>query len=171
MLWRKTIYHRGLKASRVVRGSTSQEVDLRAQLQLDAWDQRWRKAQQSAAKLELRQQAALAGSGKKELALQRTREAEAELAALGNILREGIETDHVLDWDSLKSHAPFSTPRPKAAPSVPAPGSAKSRFRGDSELLGQADSFARGTQNFGGRAEDRICSGRVSEGAATVGGA
>jgi restriction system protein len=121
VLWRKTIYHRGLKASRVVRGSTSQEVELRAQLQLDAWDQRWRKAQQSAAKLELRQQAALAGSGKKELALQRTREAEAELAALGNILREGIETDHVLDWDSLKSHAPFSTPRPKAAPSVPMP--------------------------------------------------
>jgi restriction system protein len=121
VLWRKTIYHRGLKASRVVRGSTSEEVELRAQLQLDAWDQRWRKAQQSAAKLELRQKAALAGSGKKELALQRTREAEAELAALGNILREGIETDHVLDWDSLKSQAPFSTPRPKAAAPVPIP--------------------------------------------------
>lgn len=126
MLWRKTIYHRGLKASRVVRGSTSEEVELRAQLQVDAWDQRWRKAQQSAAKLELRQKTALAGSGKKGLALQRTREAEAELAALGNILREGIETDHALDWDSLKSQAPFSTPRPKAAapaatPPPPAP--------------------------------------------------
>lgn len=126
MLWRKTIYHRGLKASRVVRGSTSEEVELRAQLQVDAWDQRWRKAQQSAAKLELRQKTALAGSGKKELARQRTREAEAELAALGNILREGIETDHALDWDSLKSQAPFSTPRPKAAapaatPPPPAP--------------------------------------------------
>jgi restriction system protein len=126
VLWRKTIYHRGLKASRVVRGSTSEEVELRAQLQVDAWDQRWRKAQQSAAKLELRQKTALAGSGKKGLALQRTREAEAELAALGNILREGIETDHALDWDSLKSQAPFSTPRPKAAapaatPPPPAP--------------------------------------------------
>jgi hypothetical protein len=109
-VWRRTIYHRELKASRVVRGETQAEVELRAQLQMDAWNQRWQSVQQAASKREQKQRAASAGSGKKDLALQRTREAQRELAALGRILLDGIETDHVVDWDTLKSRSPFRWP-------------------------------------------------------------
>lgn len=125
-MWRKTIYHRELKASRVVRGETREEVELRAQFQIDAWNQRWQAVQQTAATREKRQKAALSSFGKKELALQRTREAQKELAALGNILRDGVEQDHMVDWDSLKSRSPFSvsrpqTPVPDPIPPPPAP--------------------------------------------------
>jgi len=125
-VWRKTIYHRELKASRVVRGETREEVELRAQFQIDAWNQRWQAVQQTAATREKRQKAALSSFGKKELALQRTREAQKELAALGNILRDGVEQDHMVDWDSLKSRSPFSvsrpqTPVPDPIPPPPAP--------------------------------------------------
>jgi restriction system protein len=120
-VWRRTIYHRELKASRVVRGETQAEVELRAQLQMDAWNQRWQSVQQAASKREQKQRAASAGSGKKDLALQRTREAQRELAALGRILLDGIETDHVVDWDTLKSRSPFSVARPQATPQDPIP--------------------------------------------------
>jgi restriction system protein len=112
-VWRKTVYHRDLKASRVVRGETHAEVELRAQLQMDAWSQRWQTVQQAAAKRDRKQKAALSSFGKKELAAQRTREAQAELTALGSILKDGIEKDHVVDWDSLKSRSAFSVPRPR----------------------------------------------------------
>jgi restriction system protein len=111
-VWRKTIYHRELKASRVVRGETQAEVELGAQLQMDAWSQRWQTVQKAAAKREQKQKAALSSFGKKGIAVQRTREAQAELTALGNILKDGIEKDHVVDWDSLKSRSAFSVPRP-----------------------------------------------------------
>jgi restriction system protein len=120
-VWRKTIYHRELKASRVVRGETQGEVDLRAQLQMDAWSQRWQAVQQAAAKREQKQKAALSSFGKKELAVQRTREAQVELTALGGILKDGIEKDHVVDWDSLKSRCPFAVPRPHKPLPDPSP--------------------------------------------------
>jgi restriction system protein len=126
-VWRKTIYHQELKASRVVRGETQAEVDFRVQLQVDAWDQRWRAIQQLAAKREQKQKSALAGASKKELALQRTREAEAELAVLGRILRDGIEIDHVVDWSSLRSQSPFSVPPPQSLLAEPMPAPAVAR--------------------------------------------
>lgn len=120
-MWRKAIYHPELKASRVVRGETLEEVDKRAQLQMDSWNQRWRSMVETAAKREQRQKSASTASRKKEIALQRTREAQEELAALENILKEGIELDHVVDWDSLKSRSPFSVPRPDVPPVSPIP--------------------------------------------------
>jgi restriction system protein len=120
-VWRKAIYHPELKASRVVRGETREEVEARAQLQIDAWNQRWRAIQETATKREQRQKSALTVSRKKELALQRTREAQEELTALENILRGGIEIDHVVDWDSLKSRSPFSVARPEAPSLNPPP--------------------------------------------------
>jgi len=120
-VWRKAIFHPELKASRVVRGETREEVEVRAQLQMDSWNQRWRAIVETAAKREQREKSALTVSRKKELALQRTREAQEELTALDNILKEGIEIDHVVDWDSLKSRSPFSVPRPEAPSPTPIP--------------------------------------------------
>jgi restriction system protein len=125
-VWRKTIYHPELKASRVLRGETQEELELKAQLQLEAWAQKWQRIQQADAKRRESEKAAHLSTQKKELAAQRTREAQQALAALGGLLRSGIEIDHVLDWESLKSRAPFSVrtpvaPSPDPIPAPPAP--------------------------------------------------
>lgn len=116
-MWRKTIYHRGLKASRVLRGETHEELERKAQLQLEAWAEKWQRIQVAEARRRGSEKVARLSSQKKELAVRRTSEAQQALTALGNILKDGIEVDHVLDWDSLKSRAPFS----KARPMPPAP--------------------------------------------------
>jgi restriction system protein len=116
-VWRKTIYHRELKASRVLRGETQAEVDLKARLQLEAWSQKWEKIQQAEAKRQEGEKIARLSFQKKELATERTREAQEKIAVLNSILKDGIEIDHALDWDSLKDHSSFSLP----VPTWPAP--------------------------------------------------
>jgi restriction system protein len=118
-VWRRTIYNNDLKVSRVIRGDSQQEVDYKALLQINAWNERWEKIQQSLAKRQQVQKAALRLSQKKELALQRTHEAQQKLTALGSILREGIEIDHIVNWESLKDRTSFSVQYPKAvAPDI-----------------------------------------------------
>ena len=120
MLW-KTIYHRELKASRNLRGATQEEIELKARWQMEAWQQKWQKIQQADTKRREAEKRALLSSEKKELAARRTREAQEELTALENILRDGLEIDHLLDWDSLKSRASFSVAHPAAPSPDPIP--------------------------------------------------
>ena len=120
----KNIYHAGLNAYRVVRGPTQEIVELKARLQSEAWDQRWAKLQQVQAKRGEKERVLLRLAQKAEIALQRTRDAELELTSLQRILRDGIELDHALDWDSLKDQTSFITPRPappefRAIPQAP----------------------------------------------------
>ena len=122
-MWTKSIYHPGLKAHRLLRGPTEDIVELKARLQCEAWDQRWAKIQQAQARRDEKEHTLLRLAQKAELALQRTRDVEAELTSLQRILRDGIEVDHVLEWDALKDQSLFTTPRP-AIPkpqSVPRP--------------------------------------------------
>jgi restriction system protein len=111
-VWTKSIYHPGLKAHRLLRGPTEEIVELKARLQCEAWDQRWAKIEQAQARRDEKEHTLLRLSQKAELALQRTRDVEAELTSLQRILRDGIEVDHVLEWDALKDQSLFTTPRP-----------------------------------------------------------
>ena len=120
-MWRKTIYHRELKASRVLRGETQAEVEIKAHLQWEAWNQKWQKIQQADAKRREGEKVALLSFQKKELAAQRTREAQEKIAALNGILKDGIEIDHVIDWDSLKDRSPFAAPVPALTAPEPIP--------------------------------------------------
>lgn len=120
----KQIYHPGLKTFRVIYGGDQASVELMAKFQMDLWEERWRKIQLARAKREKDEELAKRNSLQKELALQRTREAENQLDALSNILRDGIEIDHTFDWETLKNRAPFSEPEPKPReklPTSPAP--------------------------------------------------
>ena len=40
-MWEVRVQHDGLKAYRVVRGVTKQEAELKATLQVSAWNERW----------------------------------------------------------------------------------------------------------------------------------
>jgi restriction system protein len=112
-MWEKKIFHPGLKAFRIMRAADQATVELRSQLQIELWDERWRKIQLAAAKRKKEEDAARVSFQKKELALQRTREAELQLDSLTRILRDGIEIDHVLDWEKLKDRSPFPEPKPE----------------------------------------------------------
>jgi restriction system protein len=101
-----------------LRGETQAEVEFKAQLQLEAWSQKWQKIQQADAKRRESEKAALRSFQQKELAAERTREAQEQIAGLNTILKDGIEVDHVLDWDSLKDRSAFSVP----IPTCPTPG-------------------------------------------------
>jgi restriction system protein len=112
-MWEKQIFHPGLKVFRVIRGGDQGAVELMAKLQTELWDERWRKIQLANAKRKKEEEAARVSFQQKELALQRTREAERLLDSLIRILRDGIEIDHVLDWEKLKDRSPFSEPKPE----------------------------------------------------------
>jgi restriction system protein len=112
-VWEKKVFHPGLKTFRIIRGSDNGTVELRAKLQMEAWNTRWEKIQQATAKKAKEEASARISFQRKHLALKRTREAEERLNALGRILRDGIEIDHVLDWEKLKDRSPFSEPEPK----------------------------------------------------------
>jgi hypothetical protein len=90
-----------LKTFRVIRATDKATLELKARLQAEAWDERWRKILAAQAKRKKWDDAARQSFQKKELALQRTREVEQQQSDLSKILAEGIETDHVLDWETL----------------------------------------------------------------------
>lgn len=130
-MWEKKIFHPGLKAFRTVRGADKTTVEFIAQVQMEAWEERWRKIQLSEAKRRKEEEAARIDFQKKELALQRTREAERRLDALARILLDGIEIDHVLDWETLKQRAEFSEAPPVRPPlqlPPPSPRPEENRF-------------------------------------------
>jgi|SRR5450631_614165 hypothetical protein len=124
-MWEKKIFHPGLKAFRVIRAADQATVELRSQLQIELWDERWRKIQLAGAKRKREEEAARVSFQKKELALQRTLEAEQQLDSLTRILQDGIEIDHVLDWEKLKDRSPFPEPRPEPRAPVSGPPAPK----------------------------------------------
>ena len=113
-MWRKEISHPELKAFRVVRGATQEEVELKANLQLALWDERSQRLKLSEAKRREKEQSALNKLQQKEWALERTREAKMEFEALGTILRDSLTGSHIIDWESLKDRNPFPFDQPTA---------------------------------------------------------
>lgn len=112
LIWERRISHPGLKMFRIVRGRDPATVDLMANLQLQRWEERWAKLELANSKRRKEEESAKVSFQKKELALQRTREAERQQKALEQILRDGIEVDSVLDWEKLKDRSGFSEPQP-----------------------------------------------------------
>jgi len=111
-VWQKQIVHPELKAFRVVRGASQEEVELKAQLQLAQWEQRWQRIKLAEAKRCEKEQAASNKFRQKEWALERTREAKEEFEALSSILSDGLEADPTIDWESLKDRNAFPIERP-----------------------------------------------------------
>ncbi len=127
----KTIFHPGLRAYRVIRGNEATEVEFIAKWQMEIWEERWRKIKAAQDKREKDKKAALLSTEKKEYAQRCTRDAERQLESLSRILREGIELDHAVDWESLKHRIEFaeSPPMPTEPQKIPIePQPNESRF-------------------------------------------
>jgi restriction system protein len=118
------LQHDGLKAFRVIRHSDQSIVDTRARLQIKAWDERWKQVQAAEAKRLRREQASSNVVANKQLAANKTAEAQRSVDELCKTLLRGIELDNRIDWESLKDVSGFPVPKPslptaKNIPSAP----------------------------------------------------
>jgi restriction system protein len=111
------IFHDGLHKHSVLRSGDPDILKHKGLALAQRWDAEW--AKQSAADLRIRQTfekkeaRRLHIERQKEIALERTTEAQQILEALQNALIAKIEIDPTLDWDQLKIRTPFPTPAPR----------------------------------------------------------
>lgn len=119
-MWEVRVQHAGLKAYRVVRGVTQQEAELKAGLQVAAWNERWARTQTSLAAKQLKLQKSWDLNANKETARVRTEELQEQLKSLEAILASGLQ-QNPLRWLSLKDNSAFtqSSPKVPVAPSAP----------------------------------------------------
>lgn len=118
-MWEVRITHEGLHAYRVVRGVSKEEAELKARLQLQAWNARWKRTQDTEARrlksLNQRQvferQVDIDRRAKNH-ALELTREAESSILLARSLLSHSLKKSHQLDWESLKDIASFTKEHP-----------------------------------------------------------
>jgi len=118
-MWEIRITHEGLHTYRVVRGVSKEEAELKARIQSQAWNNRWSRIQEINLKRKerLNQRAGWERRTEidkraKNLALELTREAEAEIQATRNLLNNSLKSSHPLDWDALKDTTSFTKDLP-----------------------------------------------------------
>src|SRR6185437_2064119 len=104
-MWERRISHEGLNAYRVVRGSTEEDVTLKAQCLLAAWEDRWQRVLQ-------RQRTRQNRSWAVALAQQQTNQSRIELERLSTILSRALQRGD-FDWESRKDHSVFAEMQPK----------------------------------------------------------
>ena len=109
--YRAEVSHGGLNKHRTIRGSNSDEVKRKAQLQAHSWNEAWAKKQAQ----EARRQAI---DRNKQIAMERTGEAEKSLHELEHLLNHGLQTESLINWESLKDATLFGEPHPNK-PRVP----------------------------------------------------
>jgi restriction system protein len=111
-MWQLEIKHEGLHKYRIVKGETQEILRIRAQMQLHAWNEQWERVCAIEAKRKDRESKAYLKENKRQLAQERSGEAQQKLEALDQLLLAGIELDHTIDWSRLKDTSSFPTPLP-----------------------------------------------------------
>jgi restriction system protein len=116
-MFQREISHEGLQKRHLVKGQFPEIVDILAEAQTRAWNERW----------ELRQATQKAGSDKfvsairetspghcnldidiiRDLSVDRTRECEQAIDALEHLLRDSLEEDHSIDWGLLADESRY----------------------------------------------------------------
>ena len=111
-MWEVRVQHAGLKTYRVVRGVTKEEAELKAGLQMAAWNDRWAKRQSSLKNKLEKLQRSWNSDANKQAAKDRTAELQRQITSLETILADGLRRQ-VFKWSSLKDETPFTLPRPE----------------------------------------------------------
>jgi restriction system protein len=106
IMWERRISHAGLNAFRVIRGSDENDVNIKAELQLKIWNEKWQRLQQ-------KRVAVFTASQKKLLAEFKSREAQAQLSAISTTLLDSLPKDHCVNWEELRDGSPFGAARPE----------------------------------------------------------
>jgi hypothetical protein len=123
-MWEIKVAHEGLHAYRKVRGATKDEAETKARLQIDAWNARWKRLQDATAARQKRltkrnwaERQSDIDKRAKEHALELTKDAEAGLFGLRELLSRALAKADSFNWESLKDTSPFAKPEPP--PPVP----------------------------------------------------
>ncbi len=118
-MWEKRISHEGLHTYRVIRGASKEEVELKARLQVEAWNDRWKRMQEMEAarrarlnRREFWERQVDLDKRAKNHALELTKEAEANILAVRSLLSDSLGKKHSLDWEALKDTSQFTKPQP-----------------------------------------------------------
>jgi hypothetical protein len=90
-------------------------MQLRAQMQLQSWDEQWERVQVAQERRKVQLKAAYNKETKKHLAAERTGEAQTALDELENLLTGVLEEDHAVDLSLLVDKSEY-TSRGRKAP-------------------------------------------------------
>lgn len=110
-MWEVRVQHPGLKAYRVVRGVTQHEAELKAKLQVAAWDERWANRLLALKAKQEKLQVSWDLETNKKTARARTAELEWQLNRLETLLITGIEQEP-FRWSNLTNTTTFTQRRP-----------------------------------------------------------
>lgn len=125
------VRHDGLNKYRLIKHSDQEVANEIADAQLRQWDEIWQKRVE-------RENKALSKNEKKEIAFNRTKEAQESISQLENILISALSKTSNLDWEKLKDRKPFPQRKPTLAIDVvipPAPVQTEFKYRPKFNLL------------------------------------
>jgi restriction system protein len=128
-MFQREISHEGLHKCYLVKGQFPEIVDVLAETQIRAWDERWerRKARKKERTDKFLSSIKQTGPSScnldidiaKDLAADATREYEEAIDALEHLLRDSLEEDHSIDWGLLVDESRYG-PKPSEPHSEPA---------------------------------------------------
>jgi len=107
------IRHDELNKYQLVRGDDSYIVERKAHAKMAQWDEMWRKRVSTEEKRREHQNRIQEIEEKKQLAAQRTKEAQKSLWILEGILAHTLHVDDAVDWDLLKDKSDYPVLKPK----------------------------------------------------------
>jgi restriction system protein len=166
------VSHVGLNKHRVITDTDRYVVEQKAKMQAAAWDEMWsRKLEAEEKQLERQRaqeekQAAIERKrleklqseqeqqAKAALALLRTKEAQAKIADLEDILRHAVDVGHTIDWESSKDFSEFDKPKPQEMKIPNEPDPKSHRYRPMYSIVDQL--FASRTQKKSAQARQQF---------------
>ena len=107
LMWQFEIKHEGLHKYRVAKGATREIMQRRAEMQMRAWNEKWEHVQATRSRRLAQLQTTQIKETNKQLAADRTSEAQEALEQLEHLLSSALEEDHTIDWDQLKNCSPY----------------------------------------------------------------
>jgi restriction system protein len=96
-------------------------MQLRADMQLRAWNEQWVRTQEIRKRHEAQLKRVYDRETKKALAAERTKEAQGALDALQCLLKDSLDEDHSVDFQSLIDSTEFAATKPKEPDVEPIP--------------------------------------------------
>jgi len=106
------VRHPGLHKYRVIRGRDEYVVQQKAEAQLCQWDEMWARRQAGEQRAVATALRAEEREANKQLAEERTQEAQDALAKLSQILAHTLSVNDAIAWEGLKDRSAFQKPRP-----------------------------------------------------------
>ncbi len=129
--WEIEIKHDGLGKYRLIKGQDKHVVEQKAAMQKRIWDEMWKKKQEIEKRKKESLKKAINKEEKKQLASDRTDEAQKILEQITNTLKYTLNIDDSIDWDSLIDKSEFLKPRssrPILPPFPPTPHTKNTKY-------------------------------------------